>query len=77
MVPAARMLAWECHSLLLWHWRGVGLLVRKAAPRDKRCSGPVVGLVVAVRCDMTVAVLVIPIVKMWARCSERQDYPSY
>lgn len=77
MVLAARMLAWECHFLLLWHWRGVESLVRKAAPRDKRCSGPAVGLVVAVRYDMMVGVLRAPIVKTWARCSEHQDDPSY
>ena len=51
--------------------------MRKAAPRDKRCSGRAVGLVVAARCDMKVAVLRAPIVRMSAHCSEHQDDPSY
>ena len=71
------MLVWECHCLLLWHWRGAGLLVRKAAPRDKRCSGPVAELVAVARCDMMVAVLLVPIVRMWARYLVCQDVPSY
>jgi len=30
----------------------------------------------AVRCDMRVVVLRVPIVKMWARCSVYRGYPS-
>ena len=51
--------------------------MRKAAPQDKRCSGRAVGLEVVARCDMTVAVLRAPVVKMWAHCSGYQDDPSY
>ena len=76
MVVAARMLVWECHYLLLWHWTEAVLLVRKVALRDKRCSGRVADVVVAARCDMMVAVLLVPTVKTWARCLECQDDPS-
>lgn len=50
--------------------------MRKVAPRDKRWSGRVVGEAAFARCDMMAAVLLVPVVKMWAHCLVCQDDSS-
>jgi hypothetical protein len=48
----------------------------KSCSSRQRCSARVVGVVVAARCDMMVAVLLALVVRMWAHCSECQGDPS-